>query len=107
MADVGAEAEFFMIRVQLVLTIGIAMNAIAHQSALAAKENIEESRVPAYELPDPLIAANGEMVKSAAEWTSKRRPEILRLFETEVYGKAPAEKPELHFHVDSEDCSAL
>ena len=71
------------------------------------KENVDESRVPPYVLPDPLVAADGSRITTADEWTSKRRPEILRLFETEVYGRAPEQKPELQFQVDSEDRSAL
>jgi hypothetical protein len=69
--------------------------------------NYDESNVPAYTLPELLLAADGRPVKTAAEWTSKRRPEILRLFETHVYGRIPKQKPQLTFHVDSEDRNAL
>jgi hypothetical protein len=77
------------------------------RSFAVTKENVDERRVPPYVLPDPLVAADGTRITTADEWTSKRRPEILRLFETEVYGRAPKQKPELQFHVDSEDTSAL
>ncbi len=63
--------------------------------------------MPPYVLPDPLVANDGSRIKTADEWTRKRRPEILRLFEAEVYGRAPKQKPELRFHVDSEDRGAL
>jgi len=52
--------------------------------------NYDESRVPAYTLPDPLIAADGSPVRSADDWFQRRRPELLTLFEREVYGRAPA-----------------
>src|SRR4249919_878847 len=94
-------------RLQLSLVICFAMAVLPIQSFAATKENVDESRVPPYTLPDPLIAADGTRIKTADEWTSKRRPELLRVFETEVYGRAPKEKPELKFHVDSEDTSAL
>ena len=82
-------------------------DALPSQSFAVTKENVDESRVPPYVLPDPLVAADGARITTADDWTSKRRPEILRLFETEVYGRAPKQKPELKFQVDSEDASAL
>src|SRR5438045_8207285 len=92
---------------QLALAICVAMAVMTGQSFAVTKENLDESRVPPYVLPDPLVAADGSRITTADEWISKRRSEILRLFETEVYGRAPKQKPELQFHVDSEDHSAL
>jgi hypothetical protein len=83
------------------------MAVLPGRSLAVTKENLNESRVPPYVLPDPLVAADGTRITTAEGWTSKRRPEILRRFETEVYGRAPKEKPTLRFHVDSEDSSAL
>ena len=60
--------------------------------ALRAAEpeiNYDESKVPQYTLPDPLVLADGQRVTDAATWRERRRPEILRLFEKHVYGKAP------------------
>ena len=50
--------------------------------------NYDESLVPEYELPDPLIANDGSAVSTADDWP-RRRAEILSLFETHVYGKTP------------------
>ena len=50
--------------------------------------NYDESKVPAYTLPDPLIFNNGDKVRNAKEW-EQRRSEILRIFENEVYGISP------------------
>jgi hypothetical protein len=50
--------------------------------------NTDESKVPTYTLPDPLVFAEGRPV--TRETWPQRRAEILRLFESEVYGKAPA-----------------
>lgn len=50
--------------------------------------NYAESKVPSYVLPDPLRFADGRPVQTPAEWR-KRRAEIIWLFETHVYGRAP------------------
>ncbi|MCB1088321.1 MAG: acetylxylan esterase [Verrucomicrobiae bacterium] len=55
----------------------------------AFEPNYDEAKIPPHTLPDPLKGEDGTPVKSAAEWTSKRRGEILALFETNVYGKTP------------------
>jgi hypothetical protein len=47
----------------------------------------DEDQVPQFTLPDPLILSSGEKVTSADMWMEKRRPEILALFETHVYGR--------------------
>ncbi|HPN36618.1 MAG TPA: acetylxylan esterase [bacterium] len=57
-----------------------------------ADANYDEANVPAYVLPDPLLCSDGTLVTSAADWWSKRRPEVLRLLEQEVYGRTPAAK---------------
>src|SRR4051812_18242109 len=48
-----------------------------------------ETRVPPYTLPDPLVCYDGTKVTSAEDWRTKRRPEILKAFETEIYGRVP------------------
>ena len=42
-----------------------------------AQTNYDESKVPEYTLPDPLVAADGTKVTDAETWLAKRRPEIL------------------------------
>src|SRR5579859_3260315 len=55
----------------------------------AQEANYDEAKVPAYTLPDPLRLQNGERVRDAATWFHERRPEVVKLFETQMYGKAP------------------
>ena len=51
--------------------------------------NYDEARVPDYDLPNPLQLQNGDSVRTADDWYGRRRPEILRLFETQQFGRAP------------------
>jgi hypothetical protein len=67
----------------------------------------DEAKVPKYSLPALLTMKNGETVRDAKTWTAKRRPEILEMYRTEVFGRAPAKAPQLAFHVDSVDKQAL
>jgi len=60
-------------------------------SAQQFSANYDETKVPAYTLPDPLIFNNGVKVQNSIEW-NKRRAEILRLFEIEEYGVSPVWK---------------
>jgi len=48
------------------------------------KAQYDESKVPAYTLPDPLVMLDGKKVTDPNAWRRERRPEILRLFETTV-----------------------
>lgn len=68
--------------------------------------NYDESKVPDYVLPDPLKMENGTAVKDAQMWIKKRRPELIKIFEKEVYGKAPAKKP-IDYQILSIDNNAL
>jgi hypothetical protein len=55
--------------------------------------NYDESKVPPYVLLDPLILDNGTPVTTRSAWWKQRRPEILHLFEENVYGRTP---PDAH-----------
>ena len=69
--------------------------------------NYDEAKVPEYALPDPLVRANGKPVSDAAAWYTERRPEILELFETHVYGRAPEPPDQMGFEIVSIDKQAL
>jgi Dipeptidyl aminopeptidases/acylaminoacyl-peptidases len=59
--------------------------------------NFDESRAGSYTLPDPLTLTNGKAVTTPDSWWTKRRPEIAAQFETEVYGRLPANIPPVHW----------
>ena len=50
-------------------------------------------------LPALLISKNSQKIKNAREWTTIRRPEILELFETNMYGKVPDQAVQIDFTV--------
>ena len=51
--------------------------------------NYDEVAVNAYMLPDPLSSADGARVSTSRMWWDQRRPQILRLFEDNVFGGSP------------------
>lgn len=53
------------------------------------KVNYDESKVPKYTLPDPLVMSDGTVVKTPEDWMTKRRPELLALFKKEMFGQMP------------------
>jgi hypothetical protein len=60
------------------------------------------------DLPDPLITNGGGTVDSTTVWEQVRRPEILELFRTHVYGRAPVGRPaSMTFEVLETDDTAL
>ena len=69
--------------------------------------NYDEDKVPPYTLPDPLAMLNGSEVKDPQTWRNKRRPEILNLFETQIYGKTPQRLGRMRFEVEKSDPEAL
>jgi len=80
---------------------------LAELEQVITKVNYDESKVPVYTLPDVLTLTNGRKVTTKKEWVEKRRPELLRLFETQIYGKAPVRSKDLHFRLLNEDREAL
>jgi hypothetical protein len=61
--------------------------------------NYDEAKVAPYTLPDPLVMANGKPVRTAKDWRSERRPELIKLYENEIYGRLPARTPRVRWHV--------
>ena len=54
--------------------------------------NYNEEKVPNYTLPNPLTMQNGDEIKNAKTFLKKRRPELIRLFEENQFGKIPDRK---------------
>ncbi|MCX6045819.1 MAG: acetylxylan esterase [Chloroflexi bacterium] len=66
-----------------------------------------EAKVPAYTLPALLTLENGAPVVDPQTWYTQRRAELLRLFETEVYGKMPGALGSERSEITSIDETAL
>jgi hypothetical protein len=62
--------------------------------------NYDESKAnPFPVLPDPLKLANGKQVKTAKDWMKKRRPELVEIYDREIYGRLPANVPAVTWSV--------
>ncbi len=71
-------------------------------SSLAA--NYDESKANPYpQLPDPLLLDDGQRVTTANLWWTKRRPQIVELFDREIYGRMPSSTPSVTWAVTSTD----
>lgn len=69
--------------------------------------NNTEANVGKYTLPDVLTLNNGQPVKDTATWVNQRRPEIVKFYESQVYGRIPPHAPKVTWTVASVDKSAL
>ena len=69
--------------------------------------NYDESLVGTYTLPNPLLLANGRPVRDAKAWYQKRRPEIVRLFEENQFGRSPGRPAGMSFDVFDKGTPAL
>src|SRR2546428_4228053 len=69
--------------------------------------NYDESRVGSYTLPNPLTLADGKPVRDSKTWLQKRRPEIVRLFEENQFGRSPGRPAGMSFDVFDKGTSAL
>jgi len=68
--------------------------------------NYDESKVGAYTLPAVLELSSGRLVSGNKDW-KKRRTEIIKLFEDNVYGKFPKKRSNIHFETLKIDRHAL
>lgn len=63
--------------------------AFAKEPAFVA--NYDESKIPPFVLPDPLVDQAGNQVLSAAQWPA-RREELRELFTQHVFGRMPSQR---------------
>ena len=61
--------------------------------------NYDQAKAGTYTLADPLRLEDGKPVRDAKTWWTKRRPQIVKLFETQQYGIAPGRPKDESFDV--------
>jgi hypothetical protein len=61
--------------------------------------NYSEDSVGVYTLPDPLTLLNGKKVTNSKTWFVKRRPEIVKLYEENQFGRCPGVPKDMKFKV--------
>ncbi len=86
----------------LLFVCGAALAQIADspdESVAGIAVNYTEAKVGPYTLPDVLKLADGQPVRDAATWFEKRRPQIVRLFEENQYGRSPGRPADMSFDV--------
>jgi hypothetical protein len=93
--------------IRSIFYIALAALLMTDVDAQPKDANYDEAKVGEFTLPDPLKMENGEPVRDARAWREKRRPELLKLFETHVYGRSPAKPSTVIFKKTSEDKNAL
>jgi hypothetical protein len=69
--------------------------------------NYTEARAGNYVLPDVLKMFDGTPVTDAKMWTEKRRPELLKYYQTQIYGQIPATAPKVSWEIVNTDPQAL
>jgi hypothetical protein len=69
--------------------------------------NYDEDKVSSYTLPDPLVLQDGRPVRDAAMWLQLRRPELLKLYETDIYGRVPEGAPKVTWKIAATEPAAL
>lgn len=69
--------------------------------------NYDEDKVGTYTLPDPLTFNDGTKVRTPADWTKRRRAEVVELFTNHVFGRSPAAPKKLIYEVFDTDQNAL
>ena len=62
--------------------------------------NYDEAKADVYpDVPDPLRMNDGVQVTTAKMWWDTRRPEIVELFDREIYGRTPSRLPRVMWEV--------
>jgi hypothetical protein len=110
---------FTFILLIFIFSISLTLQAQTGESWQASKETVEklskstpgfnyyEEKVPAYTLPPAMTAVNGKKISTKDDWLKIRRPELMELFRTNVYGRIPSAPYKMDFKVINQDTKAI
>lgn len=70
-------------------------------------QNYDEAKAGTFTLPELLVTQDGRKVTTVEQWEQTRRPEILKLFEDNVYGQVPKDFDDIRFNITREDKKAM
>ena len=101
-----AFASLISVLLSLILVSGQTQNAPPANVA-GIPVNYDEAQVGNYTLPDPLVSTDGRKVSDANSWYKKRRPEIVRLFEENQFGRSPSRPVDMSFDLFDKGTPAL
>lgn len=87
--------------------IGLLLWLVVALASAQRNVNYDESKVPPYVLPELLQGQNGETITNVEQWEKQRRPEIMELFASQVYGRTPGEKLDVTYETITENRDAL
>lgn len=77
---------------RIILLSGVLLVSWMGQAQKKFTPNYDESKVPQYTLPDVLTCNDGTKVTTKKQWEKKRRPEIMEMFQSQMFGRTPQEK---------------
>jgi hypothetical protein len=80
---------------------------VEKQSKSRPEFNFYEEKVPSYKLPEVLLAGNGKTIATKEDWNKIRRPELMELFRTSIYGRVPSTPYKIDFIVANQDTKAI
>lgn len=80
---------------------------ILFTNILAKAQIRDESKVPAYTLPPLLEVSTGNPISTIDQWENIRRPQLLKIYEDNVYGQLPNDYDKLSYTVTHEDTLAM
>ena len=89
LTDGGGEPHGEVMKIYWILGLVLGTMVLARQAKEGDKDvNYDESKIPAYDLPELLVTVEGKRITTAEEWREVRRPQIMSLFSNLIYGRS-------------------
>lgn len=92
-----------LLRILVLLLVSTGLVA----AATGQSTHFDESQVPDYTLPPPLLRPDGSSITNAATWWTQQRPALLQAFGEHVYGTTPGRPDAMRFVVQQRDTTVF